>query len=267
MQSLAQRIWSPASHCHVGDLAWQHNQHLDRTWPTRLWWDGDEVVAWGRLDGPGELTLLVDPVYPADEVLAWFAGVATGPRSVEVLDRETHVIEALTRAGYVRDDGPYHASYRSRLLADLPDPVLPKGFTAHPSEDVERRVAVHRAAWHPSRVSVASYRHVMAAWPYRRDLDWVVEAPDGRYVANCLVWLDERNGVGELEPVGTDPRFRRLGLASAVCLAAMHALRDAGAQQAIVYPVANHPGGALHLYERLGFTQYARTIRFTAPAA
>ncbi len=81
----------------------------------------------------------------------------------------------------------------------------------------------------------------MAAWPYRADLDWIVEAPDGRFVANCLIWLDERNGVGELEPVGTDPQFRRKGLGRAVCLAAMHALRQAGGRQGFVYPVQGHP--------------------------
>lgn len=267
MQTLARRIWSHRSHCHIGDLAWQHHQHLDVAWPHELWWDGAEVVAWGQVDGPGSLTLLVDPARPsvADEVLAWLAGVAPGAREVTVLDGETHVLAALDRAGYVRDDGPYYSLFMRRSLAELPDPVLPNGFTVHPSTDLERRVAVHRAAWQPSRVTVDSYRAVVGAWPYRRDLDWVVEAPDGRYAANCLVWLDEQHGVGELEPVGTDPDFRRRGLATAVCFAAMHALRAAGAHEAVVYPVANHPNGAVHLYEHLGFTPYARTFRFTTP--
>lgn len=258
MQSLARRIWSHASHCHIGDLAWQHNEHVDKALPTRVWRDGETVIAWARADGE----LLVDPAYPADEAVAWLRGVP-----VEVLDAETHVIAALERAGYVRDDGPHHAVYMSRALDGLPEPVVPPGFSVHPAMDVERRVAVHRAAWHPSKVTVESYKHVMAAWPYRRDLDWVVEAPDGRYAAYCLIWLDDANAVGELEPVGTDPDFRRQGLATAACLAAMHALRNLGAREAVVYPVANHPGGAIHLYEQLGFTPYARTLRFTVPGA
>jgi hypothetical protein len=52
--------------------------------------------------------------------------------------------------------------------------------------DPARRVAVHRAAWHPSRVTVDSYRNVMAAWPYRATLDWVIEAPDGRVGRGAL---------------------------------------------------------------------------------
>lgn len=259
MQALARRIWSHASHTHIGDLAWQHNQHTGTAWPTRVWRDGDKIIAWARGDGE----LLVDPAYPAaaDDAVAYLGGVP-----VEVLDAETHVIAALERAGYVRDDGPYHSVYMSRTLDDLPEPVVPPGFTVHPATDVELRVDAHRAAWHPSKVTVASYKQVMAAWPYRRDLDWVVEAPDGRYAAYCLIWLDETNAVGELEPVGTDPAYRRQGLATAACLAALHRLRDLGAREAVVYPVANHPNGAIHLYEHLGFTPYGRTLRFTAPA-
>lgn len=128
-----------------------------------------------------------------------------------------------------------------RPLRDLPEPVsLPAGFRVrHISgeADLARRVAVHRAAFsvlRPSRVTEQSYREVMAAWPYRPELDWVVEAPDGRFAAACLIWLDEANGVGELEPVGTDPTFWRMGHARAVCLAALHALARHGADIAVV---------------------------------
>lgn len=84
-------------------------------------------------------------------------------------------------------------------------------------------------------VTLSSYPAVMAAWPYRAELDWVAQGPDGRFAAYCLVWYDDRNGVGLIEPVGTDPRYRRRSLSRMVCLAALHALGEAGAA-AIVYP-------------------------------
>lgn len=220
----------------------------------------------GLGQSPGSLMLLVDPARPhlAGEVLDWFAGVAEAAElTVTVLDAEAHLIAALDRRGYTCRDLPYFSRYLSHPLTELAEPVLPQGFRARPvrgEEDLAGRVAVHRAAWHPSRVTEESYRNVMAAWPYRESLDWVVEAPDGQLVANCLVWLDEHNGVGELEPVGTDPRCRRHGLGRAVCLAAMHALRRAGARQAVVYPVHGQP--AVALYEGLGFRQYARTVTY-----
>ncbi|MEV7091969.1 GNAT family N-acetyltransferase [Amycolatopsis sp. NPDC051045] len=272
MQSLAQRIWSKASSLHVEDLAWQRFQHAGREaeWPTVLWEAGGEVVAWGWISLPGELTLLVDPARPqlASEVLGWFEDTAPAAElAVTVLDAEKHVIAALERSGYALQESPVFQSYLSRLLVDLPEPVVPGGFTVRPvgPDDLARRVAVHRVVWHPSRVTESSYRTVMAAWPYRGRLDWVVEAPDGRFAAQCLIWLDDRNAVGELEPVGTLPEFRRTGLARAVCLAALHAAHHAGAREAVAYPVIGHPKsvGALPLYRDLGFRPYARTLTFT----
>ncbi|MGW3999715.1 GNAT family N-acetyltransferase [Amycolatopsis sp. NPDC004772] len=272
MQDLAQRIWSKSSSVHVGDLAWQRFQHAGREaeWPTVLWEAGGEVVAWGWISLPGELALLVGPARPglAPEVLAWFEDTASAAElAVTVLDAEKHVVAALERCGYALQESPVFQSYMSRLLVDLPEPVVPAGFTLRPvgADDLDRRVAVHRTVWHPSRVTGPSYRTVMAAWPYRAGLDWVAEAPDGRFAAQCLIWLDDRNAVGELEPVGTLPEFRRTGLARAVCLAALHAAHHAGAREAVVYPVINHPKsvGALPLYRALGFRPYARTLTFT----
>jgi hypothetical protein len=94
--------------------------------------------------------------------------------------------------------------------------------------DADARAGVHRAAFSlpglpPSRVDADGYLQVMRAWPYRAELDWLVEAPDGTPVAFCLVWLDEHNRVAVLEPVGTDPGHRRLGLAGAATLAGLRA--------------------------------------------
>jgi ribosomal protein S18 acetylase RimI-like enzyme len=271
LQALTQRIWSKSSQCHIGDQAWQRTQHVGREheWPTALWESAGEVVAWGWAWLPGDLMLLVDPARPelAGEVIRWFETVARAPRlTATVLDAEQHLIDALVWSGFRRDPTDWFLEYRSRTLGDLPDPVVPPGFrvrTVGPGDDAAR-VAVHRAAWEPSRFTEESYRSVRKTWPYRSTLDWIAEAPGGEFAANCLIWPDEVNRVGLLEPVGTDPRFRGLGLARAVCLAALHALRESGADQAVVYPVRGgkaHPG-AVALYESLGFTPYARSVTY-----
>ena len=77
-------------------------------------------------------------------------------------------------------------------------------------DEAAARAAVHRSAWRPRRIgelfvppidlgdagssmTTDSYQSVMNAWPYRHDLDQVVEAPDGTLVAFALGWLDEVN--------------------------------------------------------------------------
>ncbi len=86
------------------------------------------------------------------------------------------------------------------------------------AEALPRRVAVHRVAFHPSRVTGESYLQVMAADRTRRRLDRVVEATDGEFAALCLIRPDDQSGTGLLEPVGVAPRHQRMGLGGAVRL-------------------------------------------------
>jgi ribosomal protein S18 acetylase RimI-like enzyme len=83
------------------------------------------------------------------------------------------------------------------------------------------------------------------------------------FAAYCLAWLDERNRVGELEPVGTDPRFARRGLAAAVCTFALARLREHGARTAVVYARgdAAYPAPK-RLYESIGFRPFTRSVTF-----
>jgi hypothetical protein len=47
----------------------------------------------------------------------------------------------------------------------------------------------------------------------------------------------------------------------------MHAVRDAGADRAVVYPTVGHGHpGAPPLYADLGFREYARSITYTGTA-
>jgi ribosomal protein S18 acetylase RimI-like enzyme len=122
------------------------------------------------------------------------------------------------------------------------------------------RVEAHRSAFHPSRVTVESYRSVTTTPPYRPDLDVVVLAPDGSVAAYALGWLDEENAVGELEPVGTHADHRRLGLARAACLEVLRRLRSAGAGLGLVYSVDGQPSTAL--YESVGFRTIDRHVQY-----
>jgi GNAT superfamily N-acetyltransferase len=271
MQDLASRTWVPGAHWHVGDLAWQRDTFPARVpdRPIRLWTaPGGTVLAWGRLGEPAHLDLAVDPACPelADEVLTWFAETATHPgRTVTVTDREPHLIAALLRHRYRRHtEGPCF-TVQTRELADLAEPVLPAGYRVRPvgPADLGRRAQSHRAAWQSDLMTEECYREITRTWPYRGELDWVAEAPDASFASNCLLWLDEATSTVLMEPVGTDPRHRRRGLARAVSLAALRAARDAGARSAVVTPRGDpgYPIPAL-LYRSLGFRDQATTVAY-----
>ena len=99
------------------------------------------------------------------------------------------------------------------------------------------------------------HRNLQAAPTYRPELDLVVIAPDGRFVAFCLAWLDKVNHSANLEPLGTHPDFRRRGLARALLGEAMRRVRDLGGE--MVYLGAGD-GPEKGLCDALGFEASAR---------
>jgi len=285
MQALVQATWTRASHLHVGDLAWQRYPRApSAAWPTRLWFDGDQIVAWGWVwtsadagEDDDQFYVVVRPSHAGlfDDVVDWAERANPSPRlSTPAYEHDEPLAAALGRRGYRRRNyGPY-GLHTFRTLDDLSEPAVPDGFRVVPMaelNDVERKVEAHRASWarfavydpeDPPLVSgltVQRYLDLMQTWPYRRDLDFAVEAPGGRLVASCTLWLDPANGAAMFEPVGVDPQFRRLGLSRAMCLAALRAAKTAGASLATVkprgdlyYPVPRQA------YRKMGFVTEGR---------
>jgi ribosomal protein S18 acetylase RimI-like enzyme len=266
LQRSVARSWSPRSRWHVGGLAWSLRQHADPGSAIRIWEEDGEVLAWGWLRPPGDLDPFVDPARAEllHDVVDGFEEMSTADElRVTVVGRAP----LLQERGYrpVPDTDPFFL-HLARDLRDLPEPILPEGYrirSVRGERDLPERVGVHRAAFDPSRLTQDHYRAVTASWPYRGDLDRVVEAPDGSLAAFCLAWLDPENRSGELEPVGTHPDHRRRGLGRAVCIDACSRLREAGADVAIVcargddaYPIPRQ------LYGAIGFREVARNVTY-----
>jgi ribosomal protein S18 acetylase RimI-like enzyme len=249
---------------HIGDLTWGLRQHEGREdeWAIRIWRDGGRPVAWSWLKGdhPGallEFDVRRDRLELLDEILA-----EPEARSTVAFEDDDEILAALARHGFTREGADVnrqgsHMHFLARELPDAPEPPpLPDGFRYRMvgPDDLAARVAIHRDVWAPSRVTETSFASVQASWPYRSSLDCVVEAPDGRFAAYCLVWPDDENRVGELEPVGVREEFRRRGLGAAVCTFALRRLHDEGGRQAIVYCFTD---AACGLYESIGFRRHA----------
>ena len=270
MQELVSELWrleGPRVENHVGDVAWQRFQHAGREgeWRIRIWEENAEPVAWGWLRPPATLVHEIHPRHRGRqlhrELLDWFEAEAEGDEwRASSLSTDAARLELLRSRGYEADAASKEFVHHARELSDLHEPVVPDGYrlrTVEP-DDLQQRVELHQIVWAPSRVTVESFTNVRAAWPYRADLDCVVEASDGSLATYCLAWLDDENRVGELEPVGTHRDHRRRGLASAVCRFAHQRLREEGATHAIVYSIAGSEATAL--YESVGMREHARSL-------
>ncbi|MGD0244145.1 MAG: GNAT family N-acetyltransferase [Streptosporangiaceae bacterium] len=301
MQGLAQRVTAVRpdlvnSDASFGELAWiwgkGHAAH-GSTWRRRLWFSGDELVAWGwaylphqvrRSDGSvtdvtsAYLGYQVHPGHAAlvDDVIGWYDEVAAGlERTVMPQAGDELGLERWAAHGYVTDpaalgDAGSWSQLNQRDLTELEPPRLPNGFRFRTADETDPRAVAqaHIDAWAPSSYSIEAYEGVRHTPTYRGDLHVLVEAADGTMAASTIMWLDEVNRTAEFEPVGTHPGYRRLGLGVAMLLRGMHLARAAGARHMTV-ACTGAPGrpAARRLYYRVGFRKFSRDAPLIKPAA
>jgi predicted N-acetyltransferase YhbS len=229
-----------------------------------LWHVGGQLVGVAHFEsGPGEAFLQVHPDhgYLKPEMLDYAESALCreedGERQlalcVHTFDRQ---LEDLARsAGFVRPAGPPDATTQLEISPDLTTPTLPDGFSlTDRAQDNDLR-AINRVLWRgfnhegpaPEQY-VAGRADVEKAPLYRPELTVMVQAPDGRLVSYCGIWYVHANRLAYVEPVATDPDYRRRGLGRAAVLEAIRRAGQLGATRAIV-------GSGLPFYHALGFRQ------------
>lgn len=134
---------------------------------------------------------------------------------------------------------------------------LPGGFRIADANEVslEKRVVAHAHAFHSDDPENAewnmqresAYRSLRTAPDYRPKLDLAAVDADGEIASFATVWYDEQNQIGILEPVGTIPKYRRLGLGKAVIYAGADRIKALGARKLYV-------GSDQQFYRAIGFS-------------
>ena len=252
------------AYCTVGDLDWWRSIHADlahiRAAP--LWFVDGELAGF-IWPSHNNADLLVHPAHREVEaaMLAWaeahLAAAEDGnPPAVTTWamaqDRERAAL--LAAHGYTRTD-TCMIFHTADLARSIPAPALPPGFTLRPfagETEIEARVAVHRSAFDPSRMTVEKHRRAMASPTYCQARDLLVIAPDGTPAAFCIIWYDEVNRFGVFEPVGTHQDFQRRGLAKALLLHGQRLLQAQGAAVAHVCAACGNASSTA-LYPAAGF--------------
>ncbi|MNW29437.1 hypothetical protein D3C74_62910 [compost metagenome] len=82
------------------------------------------------------------------------------------------------------------------------------------------------------------------------NLKVAVVAPDGNFVSYCGMWYDPEAGFALIEPVATDPDYRRMGLGKAAVLEGIKRVGILGAKMALV-------GSSQQFYYSIGLRPYA----------
>lgn len=220
-------------------------------WLENLW--SQDVIA----------NLFVRPDQPGfeAEMLAWCEDYLRAQKNARPLTLTTSAFTSDSARIAVLQQRDYQQQntamiyFSQKPTKELESKPLPEGYivrSVRGEEDVAARAEVHRAAFHPSRMTPEIYRNLMREAPtYRPDLDVVAVAPDKSFAAYCLVWFDAQNKIGVYEPVGCHPDHRRKGLASAVMYEGLRRLYKLGAQQAFVCTAKDYE--AEHFYRAINF--------------
>jgi ribosomal protein S18 acetylase RimI-like enzyme len=294
MQGLAQRVAAGRldlvnSDASFGELAWiwgKGHATDGGSWRRRLWFSGDELIAWGWAHLPHQLNRSdgsvkdVTSAYLAyqvhfdrselvDEVIEWYDGLTAGiERTVAAQAADEFALGRWSAHGFQTDpaslgDTGSWTQLNTRDLNALEQPVLPDGFRFRTADETGPAAAVqaHVDAWAPSTYTPEAYEGVRRAPAYRGDLHVLVEAPDGTMAASTIMWLDGANKTAQFEPVGTHPDYRRQGLGRAMLLHGMRLAQQAGAHHMTVACLGapGHPR-ARGLYDSVGFRAFTRDV-------
>jgi predicted N-acetyltransferase YhbS len=180
--------------------------------------------------------------------------VAAGSRELQIFinDRDARFQEIAAARGYRKEGGS--ESMSQLAVADLVREVsLPEGFRLKSLAEEDDLRKVHRVLWRgfdhgdePPEGGLEERRFMQSAPRFRKDLQIVVEASGGGLAAYCGLWFEPVQRIAYVEPVATDPDYRRMGLGRA---AVLEGIRRCGALGATVAYVAT----AMPFYLSLGF--------------
>jgi ribosomal protein S18 acetylase RimI-like enzyme len=120
---------------------------------------------------------------------------------------------------------------------------------------VNAYVKLHRSVFESKNMTVEWRNRTLQRPENVPDLDLVAVAPKGQLAAFCVCWLAKGpNGDlrGQIEPLGVDAGYRRLGLGQAILSEGLRRLQSKGAGQ--IYVQTDHyRNAAFKLYESSGF--------------
>ena len=238
---------------------------------TRLWEevDGPEprVVAVANPETRYVYFIQMDPdyAYLEGEVVEWIVEHCASLKSsgeeltVSIVTLEGNPAReaALREHGFER--GPVYGIFRLRAVdAPIPDVRPPEGYvirSVRPDEDFDRIAAAVRVVFgHGEWFTREILDGISRASFYREDLDLVAVAPNGDIASFCTFRMDPPSRVTELEPMGTLPEYRRMGLAKAILVEGFRRLKRYDPTLLYIGGAADTPE-ANRLYEVTGFTE------------
>jgi predicted N-acetyltransferase YhbS len=231
-----------------------------------IWEAGGQMVAVANYESRlGEAFFQFHPDYRhlREELLDHAEQNLAGPPEADgrrvlrafVNDGDEAFLSLVRARGYERQADHDRPLYGLAIPRPFPAICLPEGFRVQSLADECDWAKVHRVLWrgfnHPGEppageTELESRRAMFDTPTARRDLKIAAVAPNGDFVAFCGMFCVPALGYAYVEPVATDPAYRRLGLGRAAVLEGIRRCGVLGATVAYV-------GSDQAFYQALGF--------------
>jgi predicted N-acetyltransferase YhbS len=224
-----------------------------------VWEDDGRLVACVHHEHHmGHVYCQVDPAYAhlKRDMLRHAAGHLVGEDNsvqVHINDEDAEFQAIVADEGFERRDEALE--HMSQLVIDesIRPPALPEGFRLQSLADENDLAKVHRALYRgfnhgdePPDDGIEGRKKMQCAPNFDESLNIVAVAPDGSYVAYGGIWFEPVNRFAYVEPVATDPDYRRRKLGTAVVLEGVRRCGERGAT--VAYVGTDRP-----FYQSMGF--------------
>ncbi len=227
---------------------------------------GSKIIAVIILENDSFYSLNIHPEYKSleKEIILWIESKFKNENNSSN-EKKLHIfaygtdkerITILKELGYT-DQGFDEYDRKLLLNQEISSYSLPKGYSIKhvdiKNDFVKYRDVMGTVFPHCKKMTERTFDIFTKASFYNPELDIIAVAPDGNFAAFCTIRLDPIGKIAELEPVGTNPDHRRLGLGKAVILDGLKRLEKFN-PVAICIPGAAANEAANRLYDSLGFT-------------
>ncbi len=230
-----------------------------------IWEDSGKIVAVVHYESTlGEVFLQTHPDYfRLKPIMLDYAeknlyGISKNGRRyvlAYVNDFETELSALVQARGYQRVPEYDRPMSKFNIPKQFPKITLPDGYMLKSLQDDNNLRKIHRVLWRgfnhqgePPEDGIEGRKKMQSGPNFRKDLNIVVEAPNGNFVSYSGTWFESINRYAYIEPVATDPDFRQRGLGKAAVLEGIRRSGELGATVAFV-------GSDLPFYLAIGFTK------------
>ncbi len=174
-----------------------------------------------------------------------------------VNDNDPVFLALVKERGYREQEEERRPLYQFAIPSSFPAISLPAGFRLTSLAEECDWAKVHQVLWRgfdhgddvPTNEEEYESRRKMFDTPRgRRDLKVAVATPNGEFAAFCGMFYEPQHRFALVEPVASDPRYRRLGLGKAAVLEGIRRCAALGATVAYV-------GSDQQFYRSIGFTK------------